>query len=178
MTVSLTNTKLVIRHGKQSDLPTLEWGGEYTHFRRLFAEAYQQVELGKALIWIAEIPQEDLIGQLFISLKSHRADLADGLNRAYLFGFRVRPAYRGMGVGSAMMLAVEEDLIKRGYSQLTLNVAQDNIPARAFYEHFGYRMIHSDPGKWSFVDDRGHRVDVNEPAWRMIKDLIGQKTLY
>jgi ribosomal protein S18 acetylase RimI-like enzyme len=166
------HTNLNIRNGKQGDLPALEWGGDYTHFKRLFADAYQQVERGRAILWIAEIPEAGLIGQLFVSLNSYRLDLADGMTRAYLFGFRVRPAYRNEGVGTFMMHIVEADLVDRGFRQLTLNVGQENPAARNFYERLGYRVIGPDPGLWSYLDDRGQRVNVHEPAWRMIKDLL------
>jgi ribosomal protein S18 acetylase RimI-like enzyme len=163
---------LVVRIAEQTDLPALEWEGQYLHFRRLFRDVYQQMELGRTIIWIAEIPDEGMIGQLFISLDSHRPELADGKARAYLFGFRVKPGYRNRGVGTCMMQVVENDLLRRGFKQLTLNVSQENKLGREFYEHSGYRVVDSDPGRWSYVDDRGLRVDVHEPAWRMIKNLV------
>ena len=171
MTLDALHTELVIRQGMKSDLSALEWDGEYAHFRRLFMDAYQQVEQGRAIIWIAELPRDGLIGQLFVSLYTYRNELADGKTRAYLFGFRVRPAYRSLGVGTIMMHAVESDLIDRGFRQLALNVGQENPAARAFYERLGYRVSSPDPGRWSYLDDRGQRVDVHEPAWRMLKDL-------
>ena len=164
-------TNLIIRKGMQTDLPALEWDGEYAHYHRLFADAYQQMEQGRAVIWIAELPREGLVGQLFVSLNSYRVELADGKTRAYLFGFRVRPAYRSIGIGTAMMHTVEADLADRGFLQLTLNVGQENPAARIFYERLGYWVIGPDPGCWSYLDDRGQRVDVCEPAWRMIKDF-------
>ena len=166
------NTDLIVRIGKQDDLPALEWGGEYTHFRRLFADAYQQAEQGRAILWIAELPHMGLVGQLFVSLNSHRIDLADGVTRAYLFGFRVVPAYRSLGIGTCMMHIVEADLIDRGFRELTLNVGQENSAARIFYERLGYRIVGPDPGRWSYLDHQGQRVDVHEPAWRMIKDIL------
>jgi ribosomal protein S18 acetylase RimI-like enzyme len=163
---------LIIRTGTQDDLPALEWQGEYAHFRRLFADAFQQVAQGRAILWIAEVQNSSLVGQLFVSLTSHRSDLADGVTRAYLFGFRVRPAYRSLGVGTAMMRTAEADLLERGFRQLTLNVGQDNVAALKFYERLGYHVIGPDPGRWSYIDDHGVRVDVVEPAWRMLKDLL------
>lgn len=162
---------LIIRTGKQDDLPALEWQGEYAHYRRLFADAYQQIEQGRALLWLAELPSAGLIGQLFVTLNSFRTDLADGVSRAYLFGFRIRPPYRRMGIGTAMLRVVEADLLDRGFRQLLLNVGQENSAALSFYEYLGYRVIGPDPGRWSYIDDQGQRVSVAEPAWRMLKDL-------
>lgn len=153
----------------------LEWGGEYTHYRRIFADAYQAAERGTAVLWMAETNQQGLIGQVFISLISFRQDLADGNHRAYLYGFRIIPAYRNLGVGRRMLQVVETDLVKRGYRILTLNVGRDNIDALRFYKRVGFHIVHKDPGRWSYIDHRGRRRFVNEPAWRMEKRLSEDK---
>ena len=69
------------------------------------------------------------------------------------------------------MRTIEEDLRKRGFHQVTLNVGQDNLEAQRFYDRLGYIIVGSDPGRWTYIDDKGKRRDVVEPAWRMIKDL-------
>ncbi len=163
--------QLFIRQANKDDLPSLEWNGEYVHFRRLYADAFTLVQQDKAIIWIAEENGFGLIGQCFVSLKGNRPELADGMVRAYIYGFRIKPQYRNLGIGARMMLAVEDDLKQRGFRQITLNVGQDNDAARRFYNRLGYLIVGSDPGRWSYIDDKGKRRDVLEPAWRMIKDL-------
>lgn len=162
---------LRIRHVTKADLSELEWGGEYKHFRRIFSDAYQAASRGAAVLWMAETHQQGIIGQVFISLISSRQDLADGSNRAYLYGFRIIPAYRNLGVGKRMLHVVEVDLIKRGFRILTLNVGRDNIDALRFYQRMNFHIVHGDPGRWSYIDHRGRRRYVNEPAWRMEKSL-------
>jgi ribosomal protein S18 acetylase RimI-like enzyme len=112
-----------------------------------------------------------LIGQCFVSLKGNRPELADGLTRAYIYGFRVQPKYRNQGIGTQMMQTIEHDLKRRGYRQATLNVGQENLNAQRFYNRLGYMLAGSDPGYWSYIDDKGKRRDVHEPAWRLVKDL-------
>lgn len=164
--------QVCIRQANKDDLTRLEWDGEYTHFRRLYAETYMMVEQGKAVIWIAEVDADGLIGQCFVSLKGNRPELADGVIRAYIYGFRIRPEHRNHGVGTQIMYTVEEDLWKRGFRQVTLNVGKDNQNARRFYDRLGYNVIGSDPGRWSYIDDKGKRRDMHEPAWRMLKNLV------
>jgi hypothetical protein len=53
---------LTIRTIAHEDLPELEWDGEYTHFRRLYAHAYQQQSKGDAVLWAAELPGAGIIG--------------------------------------------------------------------------------------------------------------------
>ena len=158
-----------IRPLVRADLPALEWEGEYIHFRRLYADVYRRVESGDGLMWVADLPGVGIIGQLFVSLSSNRPELSDGLRRAYIYGFRVRPRYRGFGIGTDMMVVVEADLFKRGYYWVTLNVAQDNPGALRLYERLGYQVIGYEPGEWSYIDHMGIRQEVKEPAWRMQK---------
>lgn len=163
--------RLTIRKLRPQDLPGLEWGGELTHYRRLFEQAYQQYTNGQAILWIAELPAIGIVAQVFIQLNSHRSELADGETRAYLYGFRVREPHRNQGIGTQLLESVEADLKQRGFSQISLNVSQDNHDARRLYERFDYKVMATDPGRWSYFDERGQRVDVNEPAWRMVKLL-------
>jgi ribosomal protein S18 acetylase RimI-like enzyme len=160
-----------IRLAEKGDLTDLEWEGEYTHFRRLYADTYMMVEQGAAVIWIAECNGSGLIGQCFVSLKRNRPELADGIVRAYIYGFRVKPEYRNHGIGTRIMRTIEDDLKIRSYHQVTLNVGQDNHNARRFYERLGYSVVGADPGYWSYIDVKGRRIDMHEPAWRMVKDL-------
>lgn len=50
----------------------------------------------------------------------------------------VLPAYRGRGVGRALLRAVEEHARRRGCCKLTLEVQDDNTPARTLYQRFGF----------------------------------------
>ncbi|RPJ37769.1 MAG: hypothetical protein EHM21_17775, partial [Chloroflexi bacterium] len=89
--------QVIVRTVAEADLPGMEWDGEYTHFRRMYAEAYQRMRRGYTVLWVAELPGTGLVGQVFIQLVCDRPELADGQERAYLYSFRVRSAYRGQG---------------------------------------------------------------------------------
>jgi ribosomal protein S18 acetylase RimI-like enzyme len=161
-----------IRKAIRQDLAALEWNGEYAHFRRLYQDIYQSAQRGEAILWVAELPGEDIVGQMFVQLSSLRPELADGRTQAYIYGFRVRPAYRGKGIGTFMLEMVEGDLVRRGFRKVVLNVNQDNADARRLYERNGYRVVAEEEGRWSYLDQYGRRRQVNEPAWRMEKALI------
>jgi ribosomal protein S18 acetylase RimI-like enzyme len=160
-----------IRQAEKRDLIDLEWDGEYTHFRRLYSDTFSLVQQGSAIIWIAELNGTGLIGQCFVSLKRNQRELADGVQKAYIYGFRVKPTYRNKGIGTEIMSTIERDLRTRKFQQVTLNVGQENHKARRFYERLGYVVVGSDPGYWSYIDDKGKRIDMHEPAWRMVKTL-------
>ncbi len=51
----------------------------------------------------------------------------------------VLPAFRGRGVGRALLNAAEEHARTRGCAKLTLEVREDNARARGLYEERGFR---------------------------------------
>ena len=161
--------QIIIRQARKRDLPALEWEGEFSHFRHLFAEAYRLQELGDVIMWVIDLPEYGLIGQLFIQLYGPNQIQTSKTKYAYIYGFRIRPDYRGLGIGSQFLQSVESDLIRRGFKHISLNVARDNDAARRMYEKAGYHVVAPEPGIWSYLDDKGHRKFVNEPAWRMQK---------
>ena len=163
--------KVIIRHLIFSDLPQLEWNGEYKHLRQVYLNAYKFRNQGKNVLWVADLPQIGIIGQVFIQLNSVRKDLADGITSAYLFAFRIKPDYRNAGLGTRMFSVIENDLIKRNFVEITLNVAKDNNQAIRLYERLGFEMVGFEPGEWSYRDHEGKLQNVVEPAWKMIKAI-------
>ena len=162
---------LIIRKVTKSDLPALEWDGEYVKYRRMFADLYRESLAGRTLLWVIEVPQGEIIAQAFVMLKSSEREAADGKERAYVFAFRVKEKYRNKGVGTYLMQFVEDNLRQRGFTYVTLNVAKDNPHALRLYQRLGYKKMGSRPGNWSFTDHLGEVHHVHEPAWRMMKRI-------
>ena len=50
-------------------------------------------------------------------------------------------AWRGKGVGRALLAGAEERARERGCCKLTLEVQDDNTPARILYERFGFQDV-------------------------------------
>lgn len=162
---------VIIRHLIFSDLPQLEWNGEYQHLRQVYLNAYKNRNQGKNILWVADLPKIGVIGQVFIQLNSIRKDLADGFFSAYLFAFRIKPEYRNAGLGTRIFSVVETDLIRRNFKEITLNVAKINEPAIRLYERLGFVISGSEPGEWSYRDHHNKLQKVCEPAWKMIKSI-------
>jgi ribosomal protein S18 acetylase RimI-like enzyme len=162
---------LTIRQVTKDDLPDLEWEGEYTKYRRMYASLFRDTQSGKTMMWIITLPGSEIIGQVFVMLKSVEWDAADGESRAYIFAFRIKSPWRNQGVGSYLMAFVEQDLHHRGYKFVTLNVAKDNHEALRLYQRLGYKITGSRSGVWSYRDHEGNLQHVNEPSWRMMKRL-------
>ncbi len=162
---------VTLRIARRVDLPALECDCQYTHYRRLFADAFQRQQNGETILWLAVLPSGGIIGQAFVQLNGARPELADGWERAYVYSVRVQAPYRNRGVGAQIMTTVEDDLRQRGFSQVTLTVGKHNLAARRLYERLGYAVIADEDGDWSYLDHRGKRQFVHEPAWRMEKWL-------
>lgn len=60
----------------------------------------------------------------------------------YISRFAVKPDVQNMGVGKALMCAMEKEVVKRGASLLTLHTASKMAPLVRFYYGLGY-YIHS-----------------------------------
>jgi len=155
----------------ESDLVALEWNGEYSHYRQLYQEIFQSAQRGDAILWLADLKEVGIIGQLFVQLNSVRRELADGVSRAYMYAFRIKPGYRRNGIGSYMLSYVEKHLLDHGFQYICLNVSRDNAAARELYERSGYRIIAAEPGYWHYIDNDGEKQYVHETAWRMEKEL-------
>ena len=163
---------LKIRHINRDDLLSLEWEGEFKCFRKVYRQVYERMNTGLALMWGADLPGVGLIGQAFVQFKNSTSRIQPKRpKKAYIHSFRVRPAYRRAGVGSKIMQVLEDDLVRRGFHRVSLNVSRDNFAARRLYSRRGYTIIKPDPGIWSYYDHLGILKNVHEPGWRMQKKL-------
>lgn len=64
----------------------------------------------------------------------------------------VLPGRRGSGIGGALLAAAEEHARALGCCRLTLEVQDDNAPARRLYERCGFRdVVYGDSGPTRFL---------------------------
>ncbi len=152
-----------IRTAVETDLPGMEWEGEYRQYRRVYRHVMEEMELGKRLILVAE-SDNFVVGQVFIQFNAHRADIHQGFSSAYLHAFRVRPTFRNRGIGTRLILEAESILTEAGYERVVIAAAEENHGARRLYERLGYSYYMNDPGRWSFIDHRGKLRSVHEPS--------------
>lgn len=74
----------------------------------------------------------------FTSFSLERGTLSLDATRGVLSNIYVEPAYRGRGVGTALLEAAEEALREQGAEIVILEVMADNEAARRFYERREY----------------------------------------
>ena len=160
-----------LRLAMKSDLPKLEWFGQYTHYRMLFRRAFREQAQGRRLMLVADC-NDFPIGHVFIQLSGGDASVADGQTRAYFYAFRVMEMFRRRGIGGALLDEAEAIVRERGYRWSTIAVAKENTDALRLYERRDYHIFRDDPGQWSYRDHRGETHWVNEPCWLMEKRLL------
>ncbi len=152
------------------DLEKLEWYGQYTHFRKLFARTYEDQQQGRRLMLLAVV-NDFPIGQIFIHLNDAEAEPRFRQRRGYVYSLRVMDPFRGHGIGTRLIQHAEQLLQERGYRWVLIAVAKTNHGARALYERLGYVVYAADPGRWSYVDHQGRVQQVEEPSWMLQKRL-------
>ena len=64
--------------------------------------------------------------------------------RFLLDGICVDPSARGLGLGTALLAAIDDEAWARGYRQVRLDVIDSNHRARALYERLGFVAIKTD----------------------------------
>lgn len=165
------NQVVRIRQAQEEDLRGMEWDGEYAHFRHLYRQHFQNSLSGSTLIWVVENEVGKIVGQVFLMLLSSQSELADGIHRAYLFSFRLKPVYRNQGLGGFMLEFLENYLVGRGFDTLRINVARENSRARHMYERHGYQVVGTEEGRWRYRDQNNQWQAVHEPAWRLMKKI-------
>ena len=159
-----------LRLAVKSDLPKLEWYGQYAHFRGQFERAYREQQAGKRIMLVADC-NDFPVGHVFIQLAGGDPSIVDGVTRAYLYAFRVMDMFQRQGIGTALLDSAEALARERGYQWTTIAVAKDNAGAKRLYEHRNYRIFREDSGEWSYHDHHGVRRWVREPCWLLEKHL-------
>ena len=97
---------------------------------------YSQISSGNAIFWALE-QEENIIGELYAFLDiAEDRDFADGTTTAYLCAFRVRPEYRGLGLGSRLLETALADLKSRGFRRATIGV--DEARNERLYRRLGF----------------------------------------
>ena len=73
-------------------------------------------------------------------------------DEAEIITIGVHPDARRSGIADAMLTLVESDVKKRGGKKIFLEVAENNVPARALYEHNGYVQVGVRPKYYDGTD--------------------------
>lgn len=76
-----------------------------------------------------------------------------GASTSEVISIAVDPTIRQKGTASALMASTLRRLRRRGITRLTLMVKVTNLPARRFYEKWGFRKVRRVPGYYEDARD-------------------------
>jgi GNAT superfamily N-acetyltransferase len=120
-------------------------------YRGIFDDAYldHQVDADRLQYWQTRVPQLATgVGEIFLAtvagVPAGFLCIEIGPERssgAFLDNLHVLPHVRGQGVGKLLVDAASRWALKHGESQLYLLVYEDNLQARQFYAHEGWRAV-------------------------------------
>lgn len=83
--------------------------------------------------------QGSFVGEISIMTENSNIPVAVIPNkRMYLFGLRVLPEFRNMGIGTALLKYAINMSARRGIFEFTVGVETDNDIARRLYEKLGF----------------------------------------
>ena len=103
---------------------------ECLSFRQPWTRAMLASELKNRLAhYVLAVDDEKIVGYCgmwIIPPESHTTNIA------------VHPDYRGRGNGAALLAAAMEYAVKRGASEMTLEVRESNLVAQRLYARFGF----------------------------------------
>lgn len=162
--------EISIRPACAADLPLLEWRGEFWHYREKFQQAYADQLAGRRLLLVADLNGYP-VGRVALVFSGGNPLYANGRTRAYLYSLQVISFLQGMGIGSRLLDAAEDELRERGFRHAIIAAALDNAGAQRLYRGRGYVRYAEDPGRWTYTDPDGVIHRVNEPCWLMRKRL-------
>jgi ribosomal protein S18 acetylase RimI-like enzyme len=165
------NMVVTFRPAERTDLSKLEWGGEYTHFRRVFQQAFGDQRNGQRLMLIADMNNYP-IGHVFIQFESYDDSSDSTGKRGYFYSLRVMTPFQGRGLGTALIHEGERLLREREYESVSIAAAKDNPGARRLYERLGYKVYMEDSGRWNYVDHEGRVRHVYEPCYLLEKFFV------
>lgn len=86
-------------------------------------------------------PFYGIIGSLWRLALLSFLEHAPTAGEAYIDGVAVSPAYRGKGVGTGLIAALERWAIGRGLSMIRLEVVKTNPRAEKLYRHLGFEAV-------------------------------------
>ena len=90
--------------------------------------------------WPVFVIEEDGECVAFCQMIPSRDSDDDPKQIGHITSLHVLPSLRGRGHGRLLMDHVLGEFRKRGYTAVTLWVLEQNLPARRFYEQYGFRL--------------------------------------
>lgn len=124
---------LTLRDAEFDDLVDLDWSGGPEHLHTM-AEAVAAAYAGEAVVLVGELANGRLVA-------SGAVTFTVDPEAAVLWMLVVHERLQSLGIGGALVRALEDRIVAHGRSRARLTVELDNPPAASFYRRHGYREV-------------------------------------
>ncbi|MCL1842103.1 MAG: GNAT family N-acetyltransferase [Propionibacteriaceae bacterium] len=124
----------------EADLPGLDWTGGPAH------QLYVATTLDATYAGDVELVVGEAGGWRLVAFGG--VDFRTWTDAGRLWMLIVDDAWRNLGVGTALIGALEDRVRARGLTRARLHVEHDNPQARQLYEQLGYRAIGEQTDSW------------------------------
>jgi [ribosomal protein S18]-alanine N-acetyltransferase len=160
------SSHIVVRPCEVDDVPTLAAALATEVSTAQVNLRFEEHQAGYRQMLVAEL-EGQVLGT--VSMGGGKHQLPGSLR---MLALDVGPAFRGQGVGSALIAAVEEEARRRDLKAVNLEVAVENADAIRLYERLGYRQV-GEPfvDRWMRRRDDGGQEQVEERSLAMVKRL-------
>ena len=135
---------------------------------------YQNIASGNAVFWALE-HERALIGELYAFFDLPDKDFADGNATAYLCAFRVKPEFRGRGLGSRLMETVLAGLKARGFRRATIGVSESELQNLRLYRRFGFTEKVKDCRADPCAMDENMQPVVDPEPWVLLRKELQEE---
>lgn len=164
MSTATLRVPLTIRDLTLDDLPAIDWSGGTSHLTHVAEHivAGSPDGDGSCRVLGVELPTGELVGKGGVRFAGIDDPLPPGLGQidvGELWMLAVRESWQSIGVGTALVAALERAVRDRGRSHAMLSVEHDNPRALALYRRLGYTAYDSTLDGWS-IGERRHFVTV------------------
>lgn len=137
---------VTIRPLLRDDLPEAAWSGSPRHLEYM-REWISRAELDE-LVFLGAWVDGDLVGIGYV-------DFTNVDDAGTLWALAIKESSRSLGIGTQMIVALEEAIVDQGLHAVELRVELENTRAIALYKRLGYFEHGRSIEKWEHEEDDG-----------------------
>ena len=146
MTAYGLGDSVTFRDLEPEDLTDLDWSGGPTHLTEV-AGALGRAYAGEVVLLVGVLPNRRLVALGGL-------DLVHTPGAGVLWMLVVHESLQSLGIGTALVAALERRAAEAGLDTARLTVEHDNPRAAAFYRRLGYREVGGTLESWPVTAGR------------------------
>ena len=95
----------------------------------------------QGFVLVAELTASALVGFAEVSIRNDHVEGTKESPVPYLEGWYVEPSHRGKGIGKALIKAIEDIALKKGFKELASDAELENKSSIEIHKNIGFREV-------------------------------------